>query len=260
MRLVTWNVNSLTSRLPRIVAMLEREQPDIVCLQETKTLDDEIPSDLADAGYVVTSYGQRPYNGVAILSRAEPDQVIRGFPGDPVADEARVLTARFGELTVIDVYVVNGRDIDDPMYEVKLEWLAALRRWIAETFDPSDQVIVAGDFNIAPDDRDVWDPVGRAGTIHCSEPERAELRRWFDWGFVDLFRLDHDEGGVFSWWDYRGGAFHQGRGLRIDLILGTKPMAGACREVRIDRNERRPTAGEGNPSDHAPVIATFTDV
>ncbi len=257
MRIVTWNVNSLTSRLPRILSLLEREQPDVVLLQETKTLDDEIPSELNEAGYVVTSYGQRPYNGVAILSRAKPDEVTRGFPGDPVPDEARVLTARFGDLTVVDAYVVNGRDLSDPMYEVKLEWLANLREWIAGRFDPSDRLIVGGDFNIAPEDRDVWDPEGRAGTIHCSEPERAELRRWFDWGLVDLFRLHHDETGVFSWWDYRGGAFHRGMGLRIDLLLGTRPMAQACTEVRIDRNERRPTAGEGKPSDHAPVIATF---
>jgi exodeoxyribonuclease-3 len=258
MRLVTWNVNSLRARLPRVLAMLEREQPDFVCLQETKTIDEEFPfAELENAGYRAVSYGQRPFNGVAILSRSEPDIVERGFPNDPVPDEARVITARFGPLSVVSAYVVNGRDLRDPMYQIKLEWLSALHRWIADSFDPAGEVVVAGDFNIAPGVRDVYDPVALAGHVHCSDPERDRLKRLMDWGLTDLLRFLTEDAGIFTWWDYRGGAFHRGLGLRIDLILGTMPLASRCTDVRVDRNERRPTAGEGKPSDHAPVIATF---
>ncbi len=140
MRLITWNVNSLRPRLPRLLALLERERPDVVCLQETKALDDELPSaELRRAGYVATSYGQRPYNGLAILSRSEPDEVARGFSGDPTPDDARVLTVRFGALTVINVYVVNGRRVGNPAYGLKREWLTALHDWIAASFDPADE-------------------------------------------------------------------------------------------------------------------------
>ncbi len=258
MRLITWNVNSLRPRLRRVLALLEREQPDIVCLQETKALDGELPADqLSDAGYVTTSYGQRPYNGVAILSRSAPDQVTRGFVGDPTPDDARVLTARFGDLTVINTYVINGRNVNDPMYQVKLEWLTALQHWVAGSFDPTDALILAGDFNIAPDERDVHDPARWEGAIHFTEPERRRFQALLKWGFVDLFRQHVVDDGHYTWWDYRAGAFHRRWGLRLDLILGSQVIAYRCDEVRIDRNERRPTAGEGKPSDHAPVIATF---
>ncbi|NOY55581.1 MAG: hypothetical protein GXP34_06295 [Actinobacteria bacterium] len=183
--------------------------------------------------------------------------MIRDFPEDPVPDDARVLTARFGSVIFIDVYVVNGRDVTDPTYQVKLEWLAALRRWMTDTFDLNDELVVAGDFNIAPDERDVCDPATCAGRIHCSETERAELRWFLDRGFVDLLRLHSEGAGRYSWWDYRGGGVPSWLGLRIDLVLGTRPMADRCVEVRIDRNERRPTAGEGKPGDHAPIIAKF---
>lgn len=257
MLLVTWNVNSLRSRLPRLLALLEREQPDVVCLQETKVLDEELPSELSEAGYEVISHGQRPYNGVAVLSRSEPDDVIRGFPGDPTPDDARVLTARFGRLAVIDVYVINGRRMTDPVYQVKLGWLAALRDWIAEAFDPGDEILLAGDFNIAPEERDVHDPARWEQVIHFTRPEREALGQLLDWGFVDLLRLHNADAGHYTWWDYRAGAFHRGWGLRLDLILGTPPLADHCIDVRIDRNERRPNAGEGKPSDHAPVFAAF---
>jgi exodeoxyribonuclease-3 len=256
--LVTWNVNSLRPRLPRVLALLEREQPDLICLQETKTLDDEFPTEqLAEAGYAATSHGQRPYNGVAILSRSVPDQVTRGFPGDPTPDDARVLVTRFGALTVINVYVINGRDRTDPAYELKLDWLTALCAWIAGSFDPADDLILVGDFNIAPDDRDVHDPARWQDVILCTGPERRQFQRLLKWGFIDLFRRHVASGGHYTWWDYRAGAFHRGWGLRLDLILGTRPVADRCVAVRIDRNERRPNSGQGKPSDHAPVIATF---
>ncbi|MDX2466347.1 MAG: exodeoxyribonuclease III, partial [Acidimicrobiia bacterium] len=242
MRLVTWNVNSLGPRLARLLALLDREQPDVVCLQETKTHDDEFPTDqLATAGYVATSHGQRPYNGVATLSRSLPTHVTRGFPGDPTPDDARVLTTRFNDLTVIDVYVINGRHAKDPAYNLKLEWLAALHDWIADTFDPAESLIVVGDFNIAPDKRDVHDPARWEKSILFTEPERQVFGRLLEWGLVDLFRHHVSEGGHYTWWDYRAGAFHRGWGLRLDLILGTQAITDRCTEVRIDRNERRPT-------------------
>lgn len=260
MKIVTWNVNSIRQRLPRLVALLERERPDVVCLQETKTTDDLFPHEaIADAGYTAAVWGQRSYNGVAILSPVEPDEVTRGFPGDPCPQDARMIAARYGDLTVVDVYVVNGKRVGDPAYETKLAWLDGLRAWLEATFTPEDALLVCGDFNVAPEERDVHDPKRWAGKNLFSEPERERVRALLDWGMADLFRLHHQEGGVFSWWDYRAGAFHRGWGLRIDLMLGTEPVAKRCNEVRIDRNERRPTAGEGAPSDHAPVIAALDD-
>ncbi|HEX9712944.1 MAG TPA: exodeoxyribonuclease III [Actinomycetota bacterium] len=260
MRIVTWNVNSIKQRLPRLLALLDREAPDIVCLQETKCPDEAFPHEqLAERGYHAATYGQRAYNGVAVLSREAPLSLERGFTADPTPDEARLLTARYDALTVISAYVINGRAIGDPAYERKLAWLDALRAWIAGTFSPEEPLVLAGDFNVAPEARDVHDPAGWEGSIHFSEPERTRVRALLDWGFADLLRRHTTDGGIFTWWDYRAGAFHKGWGLRIDLILGTEPLAGRVEEVRVDRNERRPKAGEGAPSDHAPVIATLAD-
>jgi exodeoxyribonuclease-3 len=258
MRLITWNVNSLRARLPRVLALLEREQPDFLLLQETKLFDKDFPFlEIQATGYHAVTHGQAPFNGVAVLSRNEPDNVTAGFPADPIPEEARVIAATFGDLTVISAYVVNGRDLTDPMYTVKLEWLDALQAWIVDTFDPTGNLVIAGDFNITPDDRDLYDP-DLAGGVHHSEPERNRLSGMLDWGLVDLLRIHHEDTGPFTWWDYRGGNFHRGLGLRIDLILGTRSLAERCTDVRVDRNERKPTAGEGKPSDHAPVIAQFT--
>jgi len=170
-----------------------------------------------------------------------------------------MIAARTGDVAVVSAYVINGRHVADPMYETKLAWLRGVREWIEETFDRHEQLIVAGDFNVCSDERDVWDPAGWEGQCHFTEPERKEIAALRDWGLVDLFRIHQPEGGHYSWWDYRAGAFHKKQGLRIDLMLATGPLAERCTEVRIDRNERRPTAGEGAPSDHAPVIATFAD-
>jgi exodeoxyribonuclease-3 len=163
-------------------------------------------------------------------------------------------------IRVVSIYVVNGRSPDDPAYQAKLEWLDAFTVWLESTHDSEIPLIIAGDFNVAPDDRDVHDPAVWAGRIHVSEAERARIRSLLDWGLVDLLRMHTVQPGIHTWWDYRAGAFHRGWGLRIDLILATRPVAERCVEVRIDRNERRPTAGEGKPSDHAPVIAEFTDI
>ncbi|RMH03091.1 MAG: exodeoxyribonuclease III [Planctomycetota bacterium] len=256
MRVVTWNVNSIRSRLPRLLALLDRHRPDVVLLQETKVEDDAFPhQELATAGWRAVVHGQRTYNGVAILSRRSATEVRIGFPGDPIPEQARVISAEVGPLRLIDAYVVNGKAVGDEKYEIKLRWLDAFADWLAAAHDPSQPLLVAGDFNIAPEDRDVHDPERWRGKVLCSEPERERLRRLLAWGLTDLHRL-HEEGpGPFTWWDYRMGAFPRGWGLRIDLLLGTAPVAAACTAVVVDREERRESAGEGKPSDHAPVLA-----
>jgi exodeoxyribonuclease III len=258
-KLVTWNVNSVRQRLARLLAMLERHQPDVVCLQETKVEDADFPTmEVSAAGYEVATLGQRAYNGVAILSRVGLDSVATGFDGDPVPQQSRVVAADAGGIDIVCVYVVNGKEVGDPAYMTKLAWLEALRSWLAATRDPERPLIVAGDFNIAPDDRDVWDAELWAGKNLASEPERERLRAIMDWGLTDLGRASAgDVQGPFAYWDYQAGAFHKGWGLRIDLALGTAPVAARLKEVVVERDERKPTFGEGKPSDHAPVIVTL---
>jgi exodeoxyribonuclease III len=258
-KLITWNCNSIRQRLPRLLAMLERHQPDVVCLQETKVENEVFPTmELSAAGYDVATFGQRAYNGVAMLSRTPLADVATGFDGDPIPQQSRVLRAKAGGLDVVCVYVVNGKAVGDPAYDTKLAWLDAFSAWIAATYDPTDDLIITGDFNIAPDDRDVWDPDLWRGKILASDPERERLRQLMDWGLTDLGRLAAgDVQGPFAYWDYTAGAFHKGWGLRIDLVLATASVTSRLETVEVDRNERKPTAGEGKPSDHAPVILTL---
>ena len=259
MRLVTWNVNSIKQRLPRLLAVIDRHEPDVVFLQETKLEDERFPTmELVAAGYECATFGQRAYNGVAILSRVGLKDVRTGFDGDPAPEQSRVISAVAGDLAVVSVYVINGKAVGDPAYERKLAWLAALRAWLASTFDPDDALVIAGDFNVAPDDRDVWDPDLWKGSNLASEPERAAIAALQSWGLTDLGRAAAgDVQGPFSYWDYTAGAFHKGWGLRIDLVLGTSPVADRLDSVTVDRDERKPTYGEGKPSDHAPVIVTL---
>jgi len=258
MKLITWNVNSIRQRLPRLLALLERHRPDLVCLQETKTVDETFPvAALEQSGYHAAIHGQKGYNGVALLGRQPVEAVARGFEGDPTPDEARVISARLGDLQLVNVYVVNGKSPSSESFAVKLRWLEALRGWLERRFDAQQPLVIAGDLNVAPDDRDVHDPELWRGRLLCTDDERARLRALLDWGLSDLFRRHHDEGGHFSWWDYRQGAFRRDRGVRIDLVLGSPPIAARCVAVEIDRAERDPGNGEGKPSDHAPVIATF---
>jgi exodeoxyribonuclease-3 len=258
-KLITWNCNSIRQRLPRLLAMLERYHPDVVCLQETKVEDDVFPTmEIAAAGYEVAAFGQRAYNGVAMLSRTPLSNVRTGFDGNPVPEQSRVLSARVGDLDVVCVYVVNGKAVGDPAYDTKLAWLDAFRVWIETTYNPAGKLVILGDFNIAPDDRDVWDPELWREKILASDPERARLHAMLTWGLSDLGRLAAgDVQGPFAFWDYTAGAFHKGWGLRIDLALGTAPVAAVLETVEVDRNERKPTSGEGKPSDHAPVIVTL---
>lgn len=259
MKIVTWNVNSLRTRLVRTRALLERHRPDVLCLQETKVADEEFPAAEFEAlGYSAAIYGQKTYNGVAILSRESLAEVRRGFPGDPAPEEARVIAGEVGGLRVLNLYVVNGQAVGSPKYQLKLAWLDALISWLAaERAAAETPLLVVGDFNIAPEDRDVHDPERWRGEVLCSEPERERLQALFDLGISDLLRRVTGEGGLYTWWDYRAGAFHRGWGLRIDLALGSAAVAARCREVTIDRAERKISTGEGKPSDHAPVIVTL---
>ena len=259
MKVVTWNVNSIRQRLPRLIALLARHEPDVVCLQETKVEDAAFPTlEIAAAGYDCATLGQRAYNGVAILSRVGLGQVGLGFEGDPVPEQSRVISATAGDVRVVCVYVVNGKAVGEPAYQVKLAWLDALREWLAASHEASEPLLVCGDFNVAPDDRDVWDPDLWRGQNLASEPERERIRALGAWGLTDLGRAAAgDVQGPFSYWDYTAGAFHKGWGLRIDLALGSAPVAARMVSVEVDRNERKPTAGEGKPSDHAPVVVSL---
>jgi exodeoxyribonuclease-3 len=258
-KLVTWNVNSIRQRLPRVLALLDRHRPDVVCLQETKVEDAEFPTmEIVAAGYECATLGQRAYNGVAIVSRVGIDNVRTGFDGDPAPEQSRVIAARTGTLDVVCVYVVNGKEVGDPAYETKLVWLDALRDWVASTYKPTTPLVVTGDFNITADDRDVWDADLWRGKNLASEPERERLRALRSWGLTDLGRAHAgDVQGPFSFWDYQAGSFHRGWGLRIDLALGTASVAARLEDVAVDREERKPSTGEGKPSDHAPVIVTL---
>ena len=254
MRIATWNVNSLNARFPRVEEWVAQVQPDVLCLQETKLADDAFPGLAFRAlGYEAASHGNGRWNGVAILSRVGIDDVVDGFDdGDTPDPEPRLLWATCGGVRVASAYVPNGRSLLDDHYRYKLDWLARLRR-LLDKADPDESLVLCGDFNIAPDDRDVYDPEAFVGETHVSDPEREALRAIEDWGLVDVFRTHYDAPGLFSWWDYRAGNFHKGKGMRIDLVLATKPLAARSTAALIDRNARK---GK-QPSDHAPVIVDF---
>jgi exodeoxyribonuclease-3 len=252
MRIATWNVNSLGVRLGRVESWIADFQPDVLCLQETKLSDDAFPAlGFAALGYETFHHGQGQWNGVAILSRVGIEDPQIGFADGGDADpDARICWATCAGVRVASCYVPNGRGLDQDHYQYKLQWMGRLRAHVEQKYEPSGSVILTGDFNIAPDDRDVWDPTKFVGETHTSPPERDALNRLIDWGLVDVFRQHHDEAGLYSWWDYRGGNFHKRMGLRIDLVLATKSLAARSRRALIDRNARK---GE-LPSDHAPVV------
>ena len=252
-QVATWNVNSLRVRLPQVLAWLEQSQVDVFAMQETKLADPEFPrGELEALGYHVLYSGQKTYNGVALLSRWPCEAVVMDIPDfdDP---PRRVLGATTGGLRVLNLYVPNGQSVGSEKYEYKLRWLAALARWLQTEVQQYPHLVVLGDFNVAPEDRDVHDPAAWVGSVHVSEPERAALRAVLDVGLVDVFRLFDQPPKTFSWWDYRAFAFRRNHGLRIDLILASRALAARCTACRIDREPRRAE----RPSDHAPVIATF---
>jgi exodeoxyribonuclease-3 len=253
MIIATWNVNSLRIRLPQLTAWLASNPVDVLALQETKVTDEDFPhAEIGALGYEAVASGQKSYNGVAILSRVPIHDVVHGMPGY-ADDQKRVLTATIGGIRVIDVYVPNGQALDSPKYQYKLGWLQALRAYVRDEMSRYARVLVLGDYNIAPEDRDVHDPRAWEGKIHVSEPERAELRAILDLGVVDLFRRFPQPERSYSWWDYRMLAFRRNLGLRIDLQLATPALAEICDACHIDKTPRT----WDKPSDHAPVLATF---
>ncbi len=253
LKIATWNVNSLNVRLPHVLAWCEDARPDILALQETKLPDDRFPAAaLREAGFESLYSGQKTYNGVAILSReaaADPVTDIEGLD-DP---QRRILAATIAGVRIVNLYVVNGKEVGSDKYDYKLEWLRQVRRWLQSELDRFENVVVLGDFNIAPADEDVHDPEAWRDRVLCSEPERAALRKILDLGLVDTFRLFEQPQGSWSWWDYRRAAFRRDMGLRIDLILASRALAARCRAAWIDKEPRR----QERPSDHTPVLAQF---
>jgi exodeoxyribonuclease-3 len=252
MRIATWNVNSLNARLLRVEEWIDYAQPDILCMQETKLADAAFPEMAFTAlGYECAFHGDGRWNGVAILSKVGIADVQKGFVSAADEQGSRLITANCGGISVTSVYVPNGREVDSEFYEQKLVWLGELRSYLDSVAKPGDAVAVCGDFNVAPDDRDVWDPAKTSGSTHVTEPERKALKNVEAWGLSDALRTQYDIGGLYSWWDYRAGNFHKHEGMRIDLVLLSKVLADTCSFVLIDRNARK---GK-QPSDHAPVLA-----
>ncbi|MBA2419415.1 MAG: exodeoxyribonuclease III [Nocardioidaceae bacterium] len=262
MRIATWNVNSIRSRIDRVADWLERSDVDAVALQETKCRDDQFPEDrFAALGYEVTHQGFSQWNGVAIVSRVGLVDVEVGFPGqpgygDPIVDEARAIGATCGDVRLWSLYVPNGREVGHEHYAYKLDWLERLRQaasgWLAA--DPHAQVALTGDWNIAPQDEDVWDMAAFDGHTHVSEAEREVFRAVIDSGFSDVVRPFTPGPGVYTYWDYQRLRFAKREGMRIDFVLASQPLAARVTDAMIDRQERK---GKG-PSDHAPVIVTVS--
>ena len=253
MKIATWNVNSLKVRLPQVLDWLAVSQVDVLALQETKLTDENFPAEeIRAAGYHVVFSGQKTYNGVAILSKAEASDVITDVPGldDP---QRRILGATIDGIRILDLYVVNGQEVGSEKFDYKLHWLDKVTEYVATQLQTCERFVVLGDFNIAPDDRDVYDPEAWQERILCSTPERDALQRLLDLGLSDSFRQFEQEEKSYSWWDYRAVAFRRNRGLRIDLVLASEALASTCSACTIDKTPRR----NERPSDHTPVVATF---
>lgn len=253
MKIATWNVNSLKVRLEHVKEWLANEQPDVLVLQEIKQTTDNFPGEeIAAVGYQSIASGQKTYNGVAVLARSEIRDTVTDFPGfeDP---QRRILAATIDDLRVINLYVPNGSSLDSDKYAYKLSWLEALHGFLKQQLRDHAQVVVLGDFNIAPADIDVYDPKKWGEDVLCSPPERAALQAIEALGFTDVFRALSPDEKLFSWWDYRAAGFRRNAGLRIDLILASKSLASVCTESYIDREPR----GWERPSDHTPVVAVF---
>jgi exodeoxyribonuclease III len=264
MRIATWNVNSLRARLERVLPWLERARPDVLLMQETKLADADVPTlAFSQAGYEVAHHGEGRWNGVAIASRMGIGGVVTNFgeprraaqtddTGDdePFA-EARMIAAEVGGVRVVSLYAPNGRTVGSTFYAAKLAWFDRLGRWLAEACDPGGALVLGGDFNIAPEDADVWNPAACHGGTHVSPPERQAFARLRGWGLVDAYRIHHRETGRYTWWDYRAGHFHKNFGMRIDHFLVTEALAKRTVAAEIDREARK---GKPIPSDHAPLV------
>jgi exodeoxyribonuclease-3 len=251
MKIATWNVNSLKVRLPHVLDWLAAQQPDILCLQETKLEDRAFPfPEIEAAGYHAIHHGQKTYNGVAILARNEAQDVVRNIP-DFDDHQARLIAASFGATRIVCAYVPNGQAVGSDKFEYKLKWLRALKSWLKDEMARYPHLALLGDYNIAPEDRDVHDPKAWQGQVLCSEPERDAFRALLNLGLADAFRLFDQAEKVFSWWDYRMLAYQKNLGLRIDHILLSPALADECASCRVDKAPRKLE----RPSDHAPVVA-----
>jgi exodeoxyribonuclease-3 len=254
MKLATWNVNSLKVRLPHLLDWLAQAQPDIVCLQELKLEDAKFPrTELEAAGYQCAFSGQKTYNGVAILARAPLLEVSTGIPGFP-DEQKRVIAATVGDMRVVGVYCPNGQAVGSEKYDYKLRWFAALKDYLAAELQRHPRIAVAGDFNVAPEDRDVHDPKAWEGLVLVSEPERLAWRALLELGLRDSFRLFEQQEKIYSWWDYRMMGFRRNAGLRIDHVLVSAELAQRCASSTVDKAPRKLE----RPSDHAPVVAQFS--
>ena len=276
MRIATWNVNSLKARMERVEEWLAEKKPDVLMMQETKLSDEAAPTmPFSMTGYDLVHHGEGRWNGVAIASRVGVEGIVTNFGDGPVrrspgadaiaealeaeaseasADEARMVSAVCGGVRVVSIYAPNGRALDTPFYSAKLAWFDRLARWLREDCDPGQAIVIGGDYNVAPEDADVYDMADFVGATHVSEPERAALATMRDWGLVDAYRLHHPEPGKFSWWDYRAGNFHKGLGMRIDHLYVTRCVAERCTAAEIDRDARKGKL----PSDHAPLYIDLT--
>ena len=253
-KIATWNVNSIRARKDRVLAWLEAHQPDVLCVQETKVVDESFPHEaLASVGYRAEIHGQKTYNGVALLSREPMTDVVRGFSDGKDDSQARFIGATLGGVRVFSAYCPNGTSLGSDRYLFKLEWMARLKKYLRDHESADAPIALCGDWNVAPDDRDIHDPALWEGELLCTTAERNALQRIVDWGFTDSYRMHVSDGGKFSWWDYRMLGFPKNKGLRIDHIYVTSPLEKVCTTSIIDRDERK---GKG-ASDHAPVVAEF---
>lgn len=255
LRVASWNVNSIRARIDAVLSWLEAHRVEVLCLQETKVSDDAFPMEAFESiGYNVAVYGQKSYNGVAIATTKSLQDTHRGF-GDPPLDAegSRLIGAHVGGLWVYSAYVPNGKVVGSSAYEMKLRWLAGLRQLLEKRHGPENPVVVCGDFNIAAEERDVHDPWFWRTQVLFHESARRALREFCEPGLVDTFRLHHEQGGLYSWWDYRKGAFPRNEGLRIDYVFASRSLVKFCQEAYIDPEPRR----QPTPSDHTPVVARF---
>lgn len=254
MKIATWNVNSINIRLEQVLDWLAAHQPAALCLQETKCTDDKFPVEaFREAGYHSAFTGQKSYNGVALLSPFALQDVQLNFPGDEADAPKRLIAATVNGVRIVNTYIPNGTELWTDKFTFKLDWLQRLRRFFDETCDKNSDVLLCGDFNVAPDERDVWSVAAWEGKLHFTKPERAALHHVKQWGFVDVFRQMNGDEQLFSWWNYREGAFFKNQGLRIDHIWTSKSLAEKCTACWIDRKPR----GAERPSDHTPVVAEF---
>jgi exodeoxyribonuclease-3 len=255
MKFATWNVNSLSVRLPQVLDWLAANPVDVLALQELKMTDDKFPHDaFAAAGFHSVCFGQKTYNGVALITKTSATDVVRNIPGFD-DDMARVITATVDGVRVVGAYFPNGQEPGSDKFEYKMEWLSALRRWLKTELEQHPQLVLMGDYNITFDEADVWDPVALEGTIHCTEEERYHLRALVALGLHDSLRLFPQPPKTFSWWDYRDFGFRRNRGLRIDHILLTDALKARATACEVDKAPRK----NERPSDHAPVVLTLGD-